>query len=341
MEDELHPQKDLIEKVSTENIDNTQMANGLLNRQQAEKFLDLVHDYSRLLKKVREVRRNHPSGEINRLDLNEVVTEGADAGTTSFLTSAPTPDTVQYDMKKYRAGYNLYTDTEEDNIERGKFRATIAKQFAKAVAIDRENAAINGDDSLTTGDAQSRSNNLLGVNDGYAQILLDNVPAAQQIDAAGKGPSKALYLDMKEAIPNRYLGALGALDEEGDPYVFVVSPTVENLWREEVSGRATVIGDKALEGYLPTPWGIPLFMVPLMPQNLTYGTALSDCTYIWLTPLKNLILFVQRKITWESERKPRLDRTEFTMHYRCDFQVEEPEKVVIAKNVSLSGTAYS
>lgn len=216
-------------------------------------------------------------------------------------------------MIKYRAGYNLYRDTEEDNIERGRFRATIARQFAKAVAIDRENAAINGDASLPTGDARSLSNNLLGVNDGWSVILQAGVPAAQQIDAAGAGPSRALYMAMKQAIPVRYLGALGSLDEAGDPYVFVVSPSVENLWLEENAGRLTGLGDRSVQGFIPTPYGIPIFMVPLMSESLTYGTALGDCCEIWLTPLKNLILFVQRVITWESEREPRLDRTEYTM----------------------------
>lgn len=97
--DERFPQKGLVQKAAGDEADisNTTQANGLLNRQQAETFLDLVHDYSRLLKKVREVRRNHPSGEINRLDLDQIVTEGAGAGTTAFLTSAPSPDTVDYD----------------------------------------------------------------------------------------------------------------------------------------------------------------------------------------------------------------------------------------------------
>jgi hypothetical protein len=207
--------------------------------------------------------------------------------------------------------------------------------FSKQIANNTEMAAIQGDDDLATGDTQSDSNNLLGVNDGFKKILQDNVPSGQQLDAAGKAASKKLYYAMKRLIPTKYRAALG-------DYVWIVSPGVKDKWGLDWSGRETAEGDSVLKTGLTTgPWGIPMLEVPLMPENLTYSSTVTDGTQIWLTPLQNLIYFIQRDITIEFDRFPRQDAWQITIHFRCDFQVENEDMVVVAKNLSLTGTDYT
>jgi|GEM_PF-4196638 len=91
----------------------------------------------------------------------------------------------------------------------------------------------------------------------------------------------------------------------------------------------------------PGPWGSPMLEVPLMPEDLTWGTAGTSGCQIWYTPPKNLMYFIQRDITIEFERKPRQDCWEVTIHFRVDFEVENPALVVIAKNVDLVGADYT
>jgi hypothetical protein len=81
--------------------------------------------------------------------------------------------------------------------------------------------------------------------------------------------------------------------------------------------------------------------VPLMPEDLSYGTAGTDGSEIWLTPFKNLLYFVQRDITIEFDRVPRNDMWEVTIHFRVDFEVENEDLVVIAQNVAMSGSDYT
>ncbi|MFH1333569.1 MAG: hypothetical protein ABIH53_05020 [archaeon] len=162
-------------------------------------------------------------------------------------------------------------------------------------------AAIEGDDDLTTGDGQSAENNLLGVNDGWNKIFVAEVPAAQQIDAAGTAPSKKLYYDMKRAVPARYRVAK-------PDYIWIVPSGPFDKWKLDWSDRETAGGDSALTtGMAPGPWGSPMLEVPLMPEDLTWGTAGTTGCQIWYTPPKNLMYFIQRDITIEFERKPRQD----------------------------------
>ena len=320
--------------VSKAAIDDTTLPNSVLNRQQSNRFIDLVIDESVLLKRVRNVRIDHPKGEINKLDLGSIVTEGANT-VSSASTNVPSESTVQYDTEKYRSAFDLKTDFLEDNIEGGGARDTILNMFSKRIAIDMEMAAIEGDQSLTTGDGQTASNNLLGTNDGWKAILDANVPAANKIDCNGNDPSLKLYYDLKRAIPTKYRVAK-------PQYVWLASPSTYDKWVYDAQQRVTTGGDVAQggdRGFGMGPWGMPIMEVPLMPEDLGGS---SNESQIWLTPLSNLIYFMQRAITIEFDRRPRTDSWEVTIHTRCDFQIENADMVVMATEVGVgSGTDYT
>jgi hypothetical protein len=299
------------------------------------------------VKSIRRVRVDHPKGEINKLDLGSIVTEGANNVSTA-TTNVPTESTVKYDMEKYRSAFDLKTDFLEDNIQGASVRDLVLDMFSKRIAIDTELASLRGDQTLNVGDGQSAANNLYGTNDGFLTILTANVPAAQQIDCNDTDPSVKLFYDMKRAIPTKYRVAT-------PNYVFLVSPGTHDKYmydqqRFHTSGTAaqgfagafnSEVAVEAQNGRYrgPGPWGIPLFEVPLMPEDLGAGT---DETKIILTPLDNLVYFIQRDITIEFDRRPRTDSFECTIHFRVDFQVEQPDMCVVANEVGVGkGTDYT
>lgn len=289
----------LLEKAA---ISETTLPSSVMNRAQSDRFIDLVTDTSVLLKAIRRARVSIQKGEINKLDLGSIVTEGASA-TSSATTRTPSDSTVEWDTVKYRSAFDLKTDFIEDNIEGGNVRDTLLNMFSKRMSIDAEMASIEGDEDLTTGDVQSDSNNLLGVNDGFIEIFNDNVPSAQQVDAAGAASSLKLFYDMKRKVPSRYRVAK-------PDYRWCVPSSVYDKWTYDMTQRGTVVGDAARQGQVGrTPLGIPMVEVPLMPEDLTYGSN-SDATQMWYTPLKNMIWFIQREITVEWDRVPRSDQWE-------------------------------
>jgi len=330
------PLKQLMSKSA---IDQTSLPNSVLNRKQADRFIDLVVNESVLMQEVRVVRIDHQKGEINKLDLGDIVTEGAHT-TSKASTHNPTERILTYDTEKYRSAFDLKTDFTEDNIEKSGIRDRLLGMFSKRISIDVELAAIQGDESLTTGDAATAENNLLGVNNGFETILNTAVPAAQKIDAGGAAPSKRLYYEMKRRVPSRYRAAK-------PNYVWVVPSGPADKWSLDWSDRETAGGDGAMHfnnlksRLQPGPWGIPMLEVPLMPEDLTWGTAGTDGSSIWLTPLQNLVYFVQRDITIEWDRQPRQDMWEVTIHFRVDFQVENGDLVVMAQNCAMSGSDYT
>lgn len=319
-------------------IDSSSLPNSVLTRAQADRFIDLVVNESRLLPLLRRMKVTKPKGEVNKLNINTIVSEGARA-TSRLVASTVTEDVMTYDTVKYRSGIDIRTDFEEDNLEGAGIRDTIMGMFTKAIANDQEYALISGDEDLPVGDNQTKENNLLGVNDGLHKILLNNVPSAQIVDAAGAAPSKDLYYDMITAIPRRFRIARPR-------YKFMVPCPAFDLWAYDWTDRITPGGDDVLKsGRCAGPFGQELVEINMFPTDLTYGSSdqYSDGSFMWLTPPENLVYFMQREITIEWQRKPRQDLWEATIHWRIDCEVDDPDMVVIAKNVGTDpgATAYT
>jgi hypothetical protein len=317
-------------------IDQNTLPNSVLNRQQSNAFIDMLVDETVLIKNIRRSVVSAPKGEINKLDIGVIVTEGAHA-TSGATVRGVTEDAVSYDTVKYRSAFDIRQDFLEDNLEGPAVRDKILRMFTKRIAIDSELAAIRSDDTLTVGDSQSDENNLYGVNVGFNKILLDEVPAGQILAAEGAAPSHKLYYDMKRLIPSRYRAA-------APNYTWVMPSGPHDKWQYDMSLRETNYGDSAIMGVpVKGPMGYPMLQVPLMPEDMTYtgGSGGSTGSMIWLTPLDNLIFFIQREITIEFERKPRLDLWEATIHWRGDFEVENPDLCVIAHEVDMSGSDYA
>lgn len=321
-------------------IDETSLPNSVSERQMAERFIDLTVNTSTLLRNVRVIKTDKSKGVIPKLEIGKIVSEGA-SSTSTPTTRTPDERSIQWDTEKYRSAFDLKTDFIEDNIERGNIRDRLLEMFTKAIANDTELAAIEGNSDLDTGDGESDENNLLGVNDGWGKILANTVPSSQRINANGRSASADLYYAMKRRIPTRYRVAT-------PKYVWLVPSGAFDKWGYDVSKRLTSLGDtnfianRGMGGadYVPGPWGLPLLEVPMMPEDMTYGSSGTDGSQIWLTPIKNLIYIVQRDITIEYDRKPRADAWECTIHWRVDFAVENPDLVVMAENVSVNGPDY-
>ena len=324
------------------------LTTAILDRQQADRFIDLVVDTSVLLKQIRVRRIDHPSGEINKLDLGDIVTE--DAGLTAS-TYAPTASVVNYDTAKVRSCFDLTSNFTEDNIEGTGIRDKLLEMFTKRIAIDLEILALEGDADVTA--TTTAQNRLEQANDGFYDIMMKapttpptaqaGVPDAQQVDADGAAASYKLYYDMKKAIPTRYRVAK-------PDYRWLVSSRTYDKWiydltvldvttnggayKNDVQAKAREMGGGG------SPVGIKMVEVPLLPEDLSYDAA-TDGTWIAGTPLNNLIFFIQRDITIEWDRVPRSDLWQVTIHTRNDFAIENTAMIVMAYDVGVDGADYT
>jgi len=315
-------------------IDLGTIPNSLMPAQYADRFFDLVRDTSKFLQNIREVRTDTCKGVIPRLNLGEIVSEGAYA-TNCFSLNSPIESQLSYELTKYRSGFTVTSDLLRCNIEKERLVETLLRQFQARVSRDMERASIMGDESLVMGPAQSKMNNLFGQNDGYLRLLESAVPAENVIDAAGAGLSTELLFAIHNRVPIDYMSDIA-------DYKFICGPRLYNQWAQGLVSRDTALGDSAvLSGGLFRPLGDQVFSVPNWPENLNLGANETDGTTLIFSPLANFIYFVGMDLSIERERVPRCDHWEFTMHWLADFMVELPEMVVMVKNLTLCGEPWS
>jgi len=306
--------------------------NAMMDRVQADRFFDLVRDSSNFLQNIRQMRVTDRKGKFHRLDLGGVVSEGANT-TSCPVERRPEDSMITYDLEKYRSAFSITSDMLRYNVEGTQLLDTLLGMFRKRIAVDMERAAVMSDTSVPTGDNQSALNNLIGINDGFIRLLKDSVPASQVIDAAGAGISTDLFFEIQNRIPVEYMS-------EMDSYRWILGPRMYNKWAQSLITRNTGLGDQVILGGTSglNPLGESVFKVNNWPENLDNGAGETDGTYMLYTPLENLIYVTGYDLSIERERKPRCDSWEYTMYWNADFMVENPDMVVLVKNLRLCGT---
>jgi len=128
--------------------------------------------------------------------------------------------------------------------------------MTERISTDLELLGIQGDITTYTGPTDPMSR-LLKRLDGWD--LLTN--GCHIVDADGQEVSKNLFAAMLRAMPKQF---------KQDPGLrWLVSDTLSNDWMNLLSERGTGVGDAALQGTGLNPFGRPMVMVPLIPDDKT------------------------------------------------------------------------
>ncbi len=284
---------------------------GILNTQQAKKFITFIIDESVLKNNVRIRNMVGPVEEVDRLHIGTRVTKAKAEGVTNasgdFVTvsgSAITLNTVALITP-----WEITWETMEDNVEGGNFEDTLMQQIAAAMANDLEELAIQGDtESLDT---------YLALKDGW--IKLYKADSANDVDTSAfttKSLNKNHFSKLLKGLPTKYRRNRAKLR-------FLCNPDDEQDYRSSLTGRDTNLGDSAIVGNdkLRT-YGIELVPVPYIPQ----GTVI-------LTHFQNFIFGIWRKIRLEKDRDIFKGVNQFCFHTRVGFAVEKGEAVSYTDDV--------
>lgn len=227
--------------------------------------------------------------------------------------SKPDLSKVELDAKLFKAEVWLDNEVLEDNIEQGSLRQTVMELMGEAISRDMDEVVIQGD--LTSGDV------FLAQFDGMLAGATSNVVAG------GGNPLDSD--DLKGAIkamPTEFIRSKKRLR-------FLTSVDAETDYRDTLSGRATVAGDRFLADDAPIMYsGIPLSDVPLFPEDLGGG----DETNVILVDPKNLMIGIWRKITLETDKDISAGILKIVASLRFDFKYVEETAVVKVTAVTVA-----
>lgn len=243
---------------------NDLASTGKLNAAQADKFIDFVFDETALTPLVRTVRFRNETLNIDKLGVGTRAAmpkaEAIDPGRRRGVTTAQVTLTPVEIMVPLEISDNF----KELNLEGDSIVEHILRLYARRLANDMEELSIHGNETgyLAEADviipggnsAKVVPDSFLALYDGYLKLA----QGGNVVDSAGGALSSAMWRQALTAMPTKFKRDRKALR-------WLVPTTVDELWRERVSSRATGMGDLALSGSGNlTPFGIEMVPIPLM-----------------------------------------------------------------------------
>lgn len=311
---------------------------GLLNAEQANRFIDYMWDATVLGSMVRTIRMKSATQDIDKVGVGQrlmrVATEAVDDGVNADATFTK----ISLTTKKLRLDWELSTESLEDNIEDDALEDHIARLMATQAGNDLEDVAINGDTALT-GDP------LLKAFDGWNKRAKTG---AHVVDAAGAGISRSVFNTSLKNMPRKYMQRRAGLK------FFAGSNLIQDyLYSLTQSSSSGIVPEDIVSGIVRNgdvrtagpagfvtgyAFGVPVQEVPLFTETQagTYSGASGNHGDVWLTFPDNLIWGIKREIQVYREFKPKKDTIEYTMFCRVGTQIENVDAFVVTKNVKVS-----
>lgn len=293
-------------------------AGGLLNTEQANKFIDFVVDQSVMIKDARVIRMRAPSTQVDKIATTGRVSKPKTEGVAPGALSEPAFSKVTLSAVGIITPFEVTYEALEDNIEGEDAEETLIRVMATQTATDLEELAIQGD--------TSSSDPYLALLNGWRKLA----NSGHKVDQGGSAVDKPMFNKMLKALPEKY-------QRNWNELRFYLAPSIAQDYRATLSESATVIGEKFLLENAPlTVFGIPVASVPLIPTNCDGIPPVSgtDFSYAFLTPRRNLLWGIHREIRIDKDKDIMRGVNQYAITTRVACEFEEDDAVVYAVNIA-------
>lgn len=302
--------------LSKEAVDTSVLGNGgKMNPEQSKQFITFMKDYSTFLRSVdfitmQTTRRVLEYGDISRRNMRKAKENEDNPATGGFSTKQRELNAVGVIMP-----YDITFQFMKENIEKGQINATLARLFAQQFANDTIDLAFNGD--------ESSDDEFININSGWVAIA-EADDDTHKINSASFSSKRALFKGLLGEVPSKYFQMYQ--QEDKSLLKILVSHTVNREYKEELTERNTALGDSILISGKPVTYdGFEIIPVGFLADDVQL-----------VTPLKNLAYGVYGgSIETYHQVIPRKTRHEYTLLADFDFEIHNPDVLVIGKNRSV------
>lgn len=305
------------------------VTHGLLNPEQARKFIKQTFEATPLGALVRHEMRRAKTGEIDKIGIASRIlrkkTENVDAnsdGSAPVLDPAtgqvtgyrvkPNFSQVTYSTTPVRLPWELTEETLRENIEGAGLEATITNLMTRQLGIDLEDIYLNGDEAVAAGAAD---HDFLYINDGWIKQIANG---GHVYDASGDtSMSLDMFYNALKAMPNKYNN--GRLR-------WLMSPHRAQQWELFLLNQGLAKGANFPDSLYKSPASIPSVQVPRMPDDK-----------ILLVDPQNLVVIntydVKIRKTTEGKEAIMADKRFYVIHLDYDAIIEELDAAAIITGI--------
>jgi len=296
----------IIRKAAT--IQTGTLTSGLLNPEQARKFIQQTFEATNLGPLVRHEMRTSKTGEVDKIGIASRIlrkkTENTDDGYRANVKTSQ----IEYATTAVRLPWEITEETLRENIEGQALESIITNLMTTQLGIDMEDLYLNGDEAI---DASDPDHDFLYINDGWIKQLKNG---GHVVDASSESDmSLDLYYKTLQQIPNKY---------NNGKLRWLMSPCRKQKWELFLLNKVVNNGGVVPESIYNSPASIPSIPCP----------SLDDGTII-LTDPKNLIVVntysMQIRKTVEGKEAIMMDKRFYVVHLDYDPIIEELDAAAI------------
>ena len=300
---------DIIRKAA---IETTALTSGLLNPEQAKKFIQQTFEATNLGGLVRHEMRTAKTGEVDKIGIGRRIlrkkTENTDDGYRADVQTSQ----IEYATTAVRLPWEITEETLRENIEGQNFEQIVTNLMTTQLGIDLEDLYLNGDEDTATSDPD---HDFLYINDGWIKQISNG---GHVYDASSEtSMSLDLFYKTLAQIPNKY---------NNGKLRWLMSPRRAQEWELFLLNKVIGAGGAVPESVYSSPARIPAVECP----------SLDDGTII-LTDPKNLIVVntysVQIRKTTEGKEAIMMDKRFYVTHLDYDPITEELDATAIIKGL--------
>lgn len=273
---------------------------GILNPEQATKFIQQTFESTELGKHIRHVMRKSKTGEIDKIGIASRILRKKTENTDDNYRANVSTSKLEYSTTAVRLPWEITEETLRENIEGQSFEKVVTDLMSRQLGIDAMDLYLNGDTEISESDPY---HDFLYVNDGWIKQLKNGHIVSRDNNTMEVG----MFYDAVHAIPNKY---------NNGKLRWLMSPHRAQEWERYLLEKCISVGSTAPESVYKSPAGIPCIVCP----------SLSDDKII-LTDPQNLIVvntydMVLRKTT-EGKEAIMQDKRFYVMHFDFDPIIEE------------------
>ncbi|MDO4301649.1 MAG: P2 family phage major capsid protein [Clostridia bacterium] len=280
---------------------------GLLNPEQARKFIQQTFESNELGKHIRHVIRTAKTGEIDKIGIAARLLRKKTENTDDGYRADVITNKLEYATTAVRLPWEITEETLRENIERASFEKIVTDLMTTQIGLDSMDLYLNGDTEVS---ADNADHDFLYINDGWIKQLKNG----HVIDKSSAGTMDiGMFYEAVKAVPNKY---------NNGKLRWLMSPHRAQEWQKYLLEKCINNGSTAPDSLYTMPVSIPTIQVP----------ALSDDTII-LTDPQNLIVVntydVKVRKTIEGKEAIMQDKRFYVCHFDFDPIIEELDATAI------------
>lgn len=289
-------------------IQTTTLTSGLLNPEQARKFIQQTFEVTNLGPLVRHEMRTAKSGEIDKIGIASRILRKKTENTDDGYRAEPKTSQIEYATTAVRLPWEITEETLRENIEGQQFEAIITNLMTSQLGVDLEDLYLNGDEAIESGDPDY---DFLKINDGWIKQLKNGSHVYNA--SAESEMSLDLFYKTLALLPNKY---------NNGKLRWLMSPKRAQEWELFLLNKVIGAGGAVPDSLYNSPAKIKAVECPSM----------SDDTII-LTDPKNLIVVntydMKMRKTTEGKEAIMQDKRFYVCHLDYDPIIEELDAAAI------------